>query len=284
MEFTRFHKDYFSAFSGSFSRVTDREFIDSQITLTDFEATIVFEHFGYENIQVGNVASDKFKASKRFLLYPSLAQINLNLVFPKPERPELRLYLSSSSGFKPQGGQIWFFYKTEQNELVVGALNEADWAKIGQTDDLDESYQESIEKTLLDRDISNISLEGKITISVVGLRTIYLRNPKIAIRRFQESNYQCEMNHSHKTFTSLATNKPYMEAHHFIPMKFQHLFEEPLDSLANVVSLCPTCHRGIHYATVDYKSSMINELYKKRPEIHNHKLEEIAQFYNCISV
>ena len=128
------------------------------------------------------------------------------------------------------------------------------------------------------------TLESKIAISIVGLRTMYLRNPKIAIRRFEASNYQCEMNKSHKTFTSLATNKPYMEAHHFIPMKFQHLFEEPLDTLANVVSLCPNCHRGIHHATVDHKSAMINKLYKGRTEIHAHKLEDISQFYNCISV
>lgn len=284
MEFTKFHKDYFSASSGSFSRVTDREYIDSQITLTDFEAAIVFEHFGHNDIHVGNVASNRQKSSKHFLLYPRLSEITLNLVFPKPNKPELRLYLSSSSGFKPMGGQIWFFYKTKFNDLVVGALNEEDWAKIGQADDLDEKYQESIEKALSGKIEVAETLEGKITVSTLGARKVYLRNPKIAIRRFQEANYQCEMNSSHKTFISLATNKPYMEAHHFIPMKFQHLFEEPLDTLTNVVSLCPTCHRGIHHATVDHKSFIIDKLYKIRPEIQTYKLDEISQFYNCITI
>lgn len=283
MEFTRFHRDFFSATAGSFSKVTDRENFDSQITLTDFEAAMVIEHFGLENLHVGNVQSNKLKSAKRFLLYPKFSEIFLNLVFPKPDKPELRLYISTRAGFKPKGGQIWFLYKNSFNELVIGCLEEESWAKIGQIDFDDESYQDSIENAIIKTKHSALQLEGKIQTSVVGAKTIYRRDPRLAVLRFQETNYTCEINPSHSTFVSLATNKPYMEAHHFIPMKFQHLFIEPLDAFHNIVCLCPTCHRGIHHATIDFKSDMIAKLYEKRPEIQVYKVEEIAQFYNCIS-
>ena len=105
MEFKSFHNDFFRAICGAYSRITSREYYDSQITLTDNEADIVINYFGYENINVGNVGSDKNKYLKKFLLYNAEYQeynpIYLNLVFPKPAKPELRLYLAESRGYKP---------------------------------------------------------------------------------------------------------------------------------------------------------------------------------------
>ena len=38
-----------------------------------------------------------------------------------------------------------------------------------------------------------------------------------------------------------------MEAHHLIPLRMQHDFENSLDVVGNIVSICPNCHRLIHY-------------------------------------
>jgi 5-methylcytosine-specific restriction protein A len=38
-----------------------------------------------------------------------------------------------------------------------------------------------------------------------------------------------------------------MEAHHLIPLSTQDYFEYSLDVDANIVCLCPTCHRKLHY-------------------------------------
>jgi 5-methylcytosine-specific restriction enzyme A len=102
MQFGANQKLKFNAKIGSYSIVTAREHLDSQITATDSEANLLLNFFGRENIHIGNVASGQFKALKPFRLYPDGNEINLNLVFPKPNKTELRLYLSLKAGFKPE--------------------------------------------------------------------------------------------------------------------------------------------------------------------------------------
>jgi 5-methylcytosine-specific restriction protein A len=282
MEFTKFHKEYFSSNSGAFSEVTERENYDSQITVTDYEAAMVIEYFGINNIQLGNVQSNRLKSEKNFLLYPLNTRISLNLVFPKSEKPELRLYLSHRKGFKPRGGMIWFIFINQDDQLVIGFMDKKEWDKIGQIDIEDEEYQNNIEEAFIKEKKVLVAPEGKIARVNIGPRISFGRDPKIAIMRFQEVGYKCEIHHSHETFISLATNLPYMEAHHFIPIKYQGLFKEPLDSFYNVTSLCPTCHRAIHHATVDFKLHLIKNIYEKRPQLHHYTLDDISQFYNCI--
>lgn len=279
MKFTDFHKKFFSAKDGSFSRVTEREFYDSQITVTDFEASLLIEYFGLENIQTGNVRSNNYLARKHFRLYPTFEDVFLNVVFPKPNKTELRLYLSAKAKFKPNPGNIWFLYLNTVGELIIGSLDESDWSRIGQSDDYDDEYQKSIQEVFVSSKDEIIHQSVKKTI--ISTREIYSRNPIVAIKKIQEANYSCEVNSAHKTFISLATKRPYVEAHHFIPMKYQSLFDESLDVVENIVCLCPNCHRGIHLATVDYKLNLIKYLYERNEQIKRYSFEKISQFYNC---
>lgn len=95
MRFGIVQKERFSATDGSYSLVTDRELYDSQITATDAETVLLRNYFlrRNEEIHIGNVKSGGGKAAKVFKLYPSGEEILLNLVYPKPEKSELRLYL-----------------------------------------------------------------------------------------------------------------------------------------------------------------------------------------------
>ena len=52
--------------------------------------------------------------------------------------------------------------------------------------------------------------------------------------------------------------------HHLIPMRFQHDFECSIDVYANIVCLCPLCHRQIHYGTDSDRKYLAEELYEKR--------------------
>jgi len=283
MEFNNFHKSYFRAINGAFSRVTEREFFDSQITLTDIEADIVINHFGPENIQIGGVYGDREKARKPFLLYPSLTTVNLNLVFPKSQKSELRLYLSSTKGFKPAANQIWFIFEDERKQLIIGAVDEKIWNSLGQEDPIDEIYQLEIEESLIKFPINDNALrEGRIIEVEIGSRKTYKRDPKLAILRFNEARYKCENNPLHETFIAESTKLPYVEAHHFIPIKFQPLFHIPLDNFNNIIALCPNCHRAIHHGVIRHKYELISNLYYKRPEINTFALDYIAQFYNCL--
>jgi 5-methylcytosine-specific restriction protein A len=55
-----------------------------------------------------------------------------------------------------------------------------------------------------------------------------------------------------------------MEAHHLIPMSIQKDFTNSLDVPGNIISVCPNCHRKLHYACLEDKEGMINILYEKR--------------------
>lgn len=279
MEFAIFHKRYFHAKGGSFSRVTSREDYDSQITLTDFEADLVVNHFGISNIHIGNVKSDVAKAAKPFLLFPSKELISLNLVFPKPNKSELRLYLSKKGHFRPRAEQVWFLYIDYSDNLVVGAMDEIEWNKLDQIDEFDEAYQEIIEEIESKQKKPQVDPKGRIEQIEVSGRIIYKRDPRIAILSFQEASYTCEIDKAHNTFLAEANRKPYVEAHHFIPMKFQPSFTIQLDSVENVVALCPNCHRGIHHGVIDHKRHLIERLIVNRGL--SNTVEDFAQYYNC---
>ncbi|VAW43400.1 hypothetical protein MNBD_CHLOROFLEXI01-463, partial [hydrothermal vent metagenome] len=61
MRFSTAHRHHFSGKDGAYSRVTEREFFDSQITLSDAEAELAVNYFG-TTILVGNVDGDKEQA------------------------------------------------------------------------------------------------------------------------------------------------------------------------------------------------------------------------------
>lgn len=67
-------------------------------------------------------------------------------------------------------------------------------------------------------------------------------------------------------FTSKTTGENYVKAHHLIPMQFQDQFENSLDVEANIISLCPLCHKKVHHATFDEKKLILEELYKIRKD------------------
>lgn len=76
--------------------------------------------------------------------------------------------------------------------------------------------------------------------------TKYKRNPAKAKRAIVYSNYRCNIDFNHESFIA-KNGKPYMEAHHLIPMSAQEDFDNSLDVDANIVSLCPVCHCKLHH-------------------------------------
>ncbi|MBO6291181.1 MAG: HNH endonuclease [Selenomonas sp.] len=80
------------------------------------------------------------------------------------------------------------------------------------------------------------------------------------------ANYACDIDHGHATFTAASTGHQYMEAHHIIPLKLQERFSSSLDVYANLISLCPICHRKIHLGIKEERRLMIDDIYEKRKD------------------
>lgn len=98
------------------------------------------------------------------------------------------------------------------------------------------------------------------------------------------SNWECEISTSHKTFINEQLNKPFVEGHHLIPMFAQNQFEYTIDFADNIVTLCPNCHRKIHYGLQEDKYEMIQLLYEKRKDLYSKygikiTLKDLFSFY-----
>ena len=57
-----------------------------------------------------------------------------------------------------------------------------------------------------------------------------------------------------------------MESHHAIPMRQQPRFDNSLDVYANLVCLCPMCHRRIHYGIKSDRTGMKKLIYHNRAD------------------
>ncbi len=262
MRFGMVQKKKFGATEGAYSVVTPREHDDSQITLTDYEAEMVISHFGKSTLHVGNVRSNKSLSSKPFRLYPSGKIINLNIVYPKPRRTELRLYISSEAGFKPKGGEIWFMF-LKDDAIWIGAMPEPTWRSESsevKQDEFDEVYQQEINDT------------DAVRIAKLKERDVYARDRTIAAQRMKLSGFSCEYDPSHKLFFSRFTKNPYLEAHHLIPMGLQGAFKQPLDTIHNIFCLCPYCHRAVHNAENSLARNILSQLAEKRPVLERYDL------------
>lgn len=96
----------------------------------------------------------------------------------------------------------------------------------------------------------------------------YQRNPGIARKCMEEMGYKCEADPSHLTFISRATDKPYIEAHHLIPIAYQGDFPEAsLDVPENILILCPLCHRKFHHGYHEPEMNLIERFYTLRKEL-----------------
>jgi len=97
-------------------------------------------------------------------------------------------------------------------------------------------------------------------------REEWKRSAIIKVQTLKAAKYMCEIDARHKTFISKVTNENYMEGHHIIPMNMQDSFDVSLDVYANVVCLCPICHRFLHYGIDEEKKKVLNQLYEMRKD------------------
>ncbi len=94
----------------------------------------------------------------------------------------------------------------------------------------------------------------------------WVRNGLVKKQAMQSAEYLCEVNPAHTTFIQQGTNHPYMEGHHTIPMGLQGQFSESLDVYANIVCLCPICHRLMHYGRPCDKKGPLDKIYADRAD------------------
>ena len=119
----------------------------------------------------------------------------------------------------------------------------------------------NIHKQIEVLDIEVPASSKKITKSETWKRSTIIKAQSI-----ESAGYLCEINPEHKTFIAKSSGNPYMEGHHAIPMMKQQQFENSLDVYANVVCLCPICHRLLHYGMDAERDILVKKIYVDRAD------------------
>ncbi len=128
------------------------------------------------------------------------------------------------------------------------------------------------------------STEGKKTKVYYNGLYVYPRNICEVIQAKEIAEWKCEIDSDHETFIS-ESNHNFVEGHHLIPMAKQDLYKNTIDFSANIISLCPNCHRKIHYGKSHEKKELIDTLFKKREGKYKEfgisiTLNELYSYYN----
>lgn len=100
------------------------------------------------------------------------------------------------------------------------------------------------------------------------------------------ASFMCGVDSNHMTFISKVSGNKYVESHHLIPLKAQPFYDKALDNQANIIALCPNCHRLMHHATEAEKSKYLAKLLSNARTTELNKLgtpvtfQELLKYYD----
>lgn len=77
---------------------------------------------------------------------------------------------------------------------------------------------------------------------------------------------KCEIDPEHRTFVTRRNDEPYLEGHHLIQLSWQKEFGKSLDVYANIIGVCPNCHRQLHFGRRDEIRRILKPIYDLRAE------------------
>lgn len=100
----------------------------------------------------------------------------------------------------------------------------------------------------------------------------------------EEANSTCFFNCNNELFWT-NQGRVYLEVHHCIPLSYAKKFGKKGDFKENLIAVCPTCHRRLHYEgnTSFTKQEMYNMMYEYIKEhAKAFELHKFSSFYNEI--
>lgn len=125
----------------------------------------------------------------------------------------------------------------------------------------------SAEDFIADRTIERLDIPIPPEVQTIGEHETWKRSGLLRKQIIISAGFRCEIDNRHNSFIAEATQKPYMEGHHAIPLNRQPQFPSTsLDIYANIVCLCPICHRQIHFGLKEDRDMMMNKIYDERAD------------------
>ncbi len=218
---------------------------------------------GYEGGKAGIVAILKVKQEQngKEVLFEKIESLASPISYTTMKKfPELERVV------KVVRGKSLSELRKEEYEFIMGLIRE----------NLEEADDKSFQRDVQDEDVRKEkdipdSSKDKPALTTHNGTPIVKRDPRLAHEVIRKANYLCVYDNAHLTFKNKYGHW-YMEAHHLIPCipenadRFWKSDKRNIDSASNIVSLCPTCHRKIHYGSVAEKRDMIEHLYNRQKD------------------
>lgn len=263
---------FLNAEAGAFSIVTEREANEDKcITLDIEEKRVLTSRYQLDSfIRRGNHISNNSDDRKIFNTIinddiTSHAEKEILIVHPKSSGNELRLYMNASINFTGNHNDIFIIYTARNlSNPIIGFVSQEAWVKFTNHSDVIFIIKNENEEDIFYQQAIFLA-QAKIPNERRMFR--YERDVSLAKDAIERASYRCEVNHQHQTFISPLTNAPFMEAHHIIPLGSQHYFKFNIDHIDNICSLCPNCHRKIHYGQSNMKRILLRQLFDKRKNV-----------------
>ena len=192
----------------------------------------------------------------RYLRDAGLIKEHLFEVDELPQLLKLRDALKEMPGFVEQDEIGKRMYTAGLNRYI-------EFAELGFTESGEPALpagEQSVDLSLLDTPVA-ASCETSRTTSVRRSRD------RIIVRQvLRACFYRCEIDGTHETFVSRSTHLPYLEGHHLIPLAAQDDFKNSLDVYANLIGLCPLCHRKLHHAENKLRRQLLGSVFSVRAD------------------
>lgn len=159
--------------------------------------------------------------------------------------------------------QIWDRYianeKTKELKELYRSFKKGSYIEKNNIEDIDNQYNGDITPTM------PIDIPQERPDNYQKGVSAYKRSAEVVANALFAANHKCEVPGCDiELFARKTDGTLYTEAHHLIPLCFQSNFKYSLDVEANVVSLCPNCHRMLHHGKEIY--NVLKRLYEERKE------------------
>lgn len=247
----------------------------------NFEQYFIYNYIDkFSNEEFHEILSSNFQY-KKYLT--KIQGFNVNLI----DLPEVKNNIGVTYGPETTLDTV---LREEGIEYTVSTVD-VEGNTNNQVDDLSE---DAVYNDIINNDVNDIDTTGLESahenkpVLRHGTTKKYSKDPRLGKLILKQSEYKCSFDNTHETFTSKSSNSMYMEAHHLIPICFQEemwsRFNVNIDCVQNLISLCPTCHRKIHFAVETEKKEIIKMLYNiKKKELSDIgidiTLEELYDLY-----
>lgn len=219
----------------------------------------------YKNATVYS-SKQKRSSNEEYPWYYIKAKTDNSYLIPVEDR---NFEFPSERKNRPGQSSIWYADNEELKVQIIDYIEKIDnnrpkYSKIRKFVEFDDEFGV----------ISTADIEKEITVEpdyspaekaekVKGVKLSFKRSDLKAKKSIILSDYKCNLDEKHESFIA-KNGKPYMEAHHLIPLNAQDDFDNSLDVDANIVCLCSNCHKKLHFG-VDIKEDL-NKLYEAREE------------------